>query len=65
MKTRVIVLSTAAYAVIETKDRSMDVQLAAGRSAAQSLQETVDELREKARALNERADFIERAIAHF
>ena len=64
-KTRTVVLATAAYAVIETPQRSMDVRLEPGRSAAKSLRESVAELREKASRINRDADFIEAAIPSF
>ncbi len=64
-KTRTVVLATAAYAVIETPQRSMDVRLEPGRSAAKSLRESVAELREKASRINRDADFIEAAIPCF
>ena len=64
-KTRTVVLATAAYAVIETPQRSMDVRLERGRSAAKSLRESVAELREKAARINRDADFIEAAIPSF
>ena len=64
-KTRTVVLATAAYAVIETPQRSMDVRLEPGRSAAKSLRESVAELREKAARINRDADFIEAAIPCF
>ena len=64
-KTRTVVLATAAYAVIETPQRSMDVRLERGRSAAKSLRESVAELREKASRINRDADFIEAAIPCF
>ena len=64
-KTRTVVLATAAYAVIETPQRSMDVRLERGRSAAKSLRESVAELREKAARINRDADFIEAAIPCF
>lgn len=65
LKTRTVVLATAAYAVIETPQRSMDVRLECGRSAAKSLRESVAELREKAARINRDADFIEAAIPCF
>ena len=65
LKTRTVVLATAAYAVIETPQRSMDVRLERGRSAAKSLRESVAELREKAARINRDADFIEAAIPCF
>ena len=64
-KTRTVVLATAAYAVIETPQRSMDVRLECGRSAAKSLRESVAEMREKAARINRDADFIEAAIPCF
>ncbi len=64
-KTRTVVLATAAYAVIETPQRSMDVRLEPGRSAAKSLRESVAELREKASRINRDADFTEAAIPCF
>ena len=64
-RTRTVVLATSAYAVIETPQRSMDVRLEAGRSAAKSLRESVAEMREKAARINRDADFIEAAIPYF
>ncbi len=65
LKTRTVVLATAAYAVIETPQRSMDVRLERGRSAAKSLRESVAEMRYKAARINRDADFIEAAIPSF
>lgn len=65
MKAKVIVGASTAYACISTPTRSIDVLLRAGRAPAASLRETVEELREKARALQDRADFIEAHIAIF
>lgn len=65
MKAKVIVGASYAYACISTPTRSLDVLLHAGRAPAVSLRETVEELREKARALQDRADFIESHIELF
>ncbi len=58
MNARVILGASHAYACLKTSSRVMDVRLASGRSAEQSLREYAQELRVKANASLERADFI-------
>lgn len=50
-----------AYAHIKTEDASLDVLLSPGRSAAQSLTESAEEMRSKAAALLRRAELCEQA----
>lgn len=64
MKVKVICLAQHAYAAITTPNRSLDVLLFPGRSPAQSMRETVEEMREKAAKILDRAAFIESAIEH-
>lgn len=65
MKTRILIGAAAAYACIESSGKSIDVRLARGKSAATSLRETVEELRQKAIEINRRADFIEQHVHMF
>lgn len=58
MNARVILGASHAYACLKTSSRVMDVRLESGRSAEQSLREYAQELRVKANASLERADFI-------
>ena len=58
MKVTTMIGATAAYACIEHEGLSMDVRLEPGRSAAQSLRETAEEWRAKARRLQENADLM-------
>ena len=62
METKLII-GASAYCHIRTASVSMDVRLEPGRSAAQSLAETADELRVKAGKMLARADLIDRAAA--
>lgn len=64
LETRLII-GASAYAVIKNEHRTMDVLLSPGMGARKSLSRTVEEMRERARRLNERADFIESAIERF
>lgn len=61
MNVRIYVGAAAAYASIVDASRSLDVRLEPGRSPAQSLEESAEELRAKARSLLERADVMSRA----
>lgn len=61
MNVRIYVGAAAAYASIVDASRLLDVRLAPGRSAAQSLEESAEELRAKARSLLDRADIMSRA----
>lgn len=53
--------ATAAYAAIRAQSRALDVKLEPGRSAAQSLRESADELRQQAARLVTRADLMDKA----
>jgi len=61
MKVRVIVGAQASYACITHDKGTMDVRLAPGRSARQSLQETAEEMRARAAEMLRRAELIEKA----
>lgn len=63
MRIRTIIGAEAAYACIQSLHITMDVRLEPGRSAAQSLRETAEEWREKARRLQDRADLLSVAAA--
>lgn len=58
-----LLVGANAYACIATPARSIDVLLAPGRSAAQSLRESAAEMRADAARLVARADLCERAAA--
>lgn len=58
---KIKVLTTAAYACIETDRVSLDVKLDAGMPAGASMRRTAAELREKAQRLLDRAQLIEMA----
>lgn len=62
MKTRIIIGANA-YCHIETASVSLDVLLSPGRSAAQSLCESADELRVKAGQMLARAELMDKAAA--
>lgn len=64
MRIRTVIGAEAAYACITYKELSMDVRLEPGRSASQSLRETAEEWREKARRLQERANILSVAAAN-
>lgn len=55
MKVRILCLSTAAYACIETDTTSMDVRLEPGRSPAKALREWADDLKGQSERLQQRA----------
>lgn len=61
MQVRVIIGAQAAYACINHEKGVMDIRLTPGRSARQSLQETAEEMRQKAADLTRRAALIEHA----
>ena len=61
MSVKVLIGAQSAYACIKADHITMDVRLSPGRSAAQSLTESVAEMREKAAKLQKRADVIEAA----
>lgn len=63
MRVRTIIGAEAAYACISHQGLILDVRLEPGRSAAQSLRETAEEWREKARRLQDRADLLSVAAA--
>lgn len=56
MKVRTIIGAQYAYAVIESPGRCLDVRLEPGRSAAVSLRQSAEELREKARRILQQAE---------
>jgi transposase-like protein len=58
---KVIVGAQYAYACIKTDRTTLDVQLAAGRSAAQAMREFAAEQREKAQRLLRQADLVDAA----
>lgn len=61
MQVRIFCGAQYAYACIKTETKTLDVRLSPGRSAAKSLQETVQEIREQAARLLDRAALIEAA----
>jgi hypothetical protein len=61
MIVRTIIGASHAYACIEAPGFSLDVRLESGRSAAQSLRETSDDMRAQAADIIRRADHIARA----
>jgi hypothetical protein len=63
MRVRIIIGAEAAYASIQTLNANMDVRLAPGRPAAQSLRETAEEWRERAAKLQQRAMYLNDAAA--
>ena len=63
MRVKTLIGAECAYACIQSGPVSMDVRLAPGRSAAQSLRETADEWREKAARLQHRAMLLTEAAA--
>jgi hypothetical protein len=63
MRVRIIIGAEAAYASIQTLNANMDVRLAPGRPAAQSLRETAEEWRAQAAKLQQRAMYLNEAAA--
>lgn len=63
MKVRVLVGAEFAYAAINLPNKSMDIRLAGGRGAAQSLKETAAAWRAHAAQLLSDADLAEAAAA--
>lgn len=61
MKVRIIVGAAGAYACITDPGFSLDVRLSAGRSAAQSLRQSAEEIRADVARRLERAQRMERA----
>lgn len=61
MTVNILIGAQSAYACIKADHITMDIRLSPGRSAAQSLTESVVEMREKAAKLQKRADLIEAA----
>lgn len=55
MKVKILVGAQAAYACIETSNRTLDVRLSSGKSAAQSLRQYAQEEQERAAAILGRA----------
>lgn len=55
MKVKILVGAQAAYACIETSNRTLDIRLASGKSAAKSLREYAKEEQERAAAILGRA----------
>lgn len=63
MRVRTIIGAEAAYASIQHAGLNMDVRLAPGRSAAQSLRETAEEWKRQAIRLQDRAAILSVAAA--
>lgn len=61
MRVTILVGAEAAYACIKSLGHDMDVRLSPGRSAAQSLRETAEEMRQQAARLQARAMIITEA----
>jgi len=61
MKVRIFVGAEYAYACITTNSKSLDVRLEHGKSAAQSLADSADDLRVQASRLLERAGLLDAA----
>lgn len=61
MYVRTLVGAHCAYALIDSEQLTLSVQLAAGKSPAKSLRETAEEWREKAARLQYRAMLLDEA----